>query len=420
MILRAYISCPACQRPVILRVGVAASRQTFSVACPNCQSMIRGGTAENESGFPYLDMPNIEVLDLPEDPEWPVVTVYGDLPIHPAGNPFSAFLSMHHYFGDDFEKYLKNVSQVRWFGERADSLDHAFRFYLDSKWDLLDSVMGRQFSPFWEDSPSEYDRHMLLHRMAYRSVIPLDPSGTYADAKLEVWSRSFKKESKFSECAHSVIAEPSFALLRRRVSQQYCGLMRSYTEWLPTLALAHLRALGKEISKDWQAPVGNFDVLRDAYRQNFELSCQALPLVIRMQNIAEGRDSQAIRIPGEAHGWAPRSPLPKDCVNNLNQFSKARAATKEAYLNRHPLLRKYWNSAYSRDVRNSIAHADFDYSMQDGIITYKDNESPYFEFVEALIKQIGLLVFWLDLCKLYVIYGSRWDPHKWKFLGLGN
>lgn len=114
----------------------------------------------------------------------------------------------------------------------------------------------------------------------------------------------------------------------------------------------------------------------------------------------------------------PRALRPQDLVNNLNQFTKSNAATKEAYLSRYSHLRYFWNAAFSRDVRNSIAHAEFDYIMHESIVKYKGREVPYYVFIEALIKQISLLIFWLDLCKLCKIYGSRWDPIGSKFLGL--
>jgi hypothetical protein len=400
-------------------VGVARERQPFTVACPTCESAIRGETIEGSDGFPKFHLPGINLLDHEStETEWQVVTTYGDLPNNPGSGEFSAFLSAYSVFGDQFDSYLKSVASVRWFGERVDALEHAYGFYLRGKWDLLDSVMRRTFEGAWPDNPSTLDRHTLIHRILYTLLIHLDPTGAYPRAKHEVWSRSFKKPAEFSECAHSVISKPDFNATNRRVSEQFISLLRNQAEWLPTLAVAHLRADGKAVPPGWQVPVGRIDSLRDAYRQNFEVSCQMLPLVIRMQNISEGRDPEVIRDPGDSNAWTPRDLQPRDYVNNVNQYIKAKAATKEAYLNRHSRLRHYWNSAFSRDVRNSIAHAEFDYMMHDGLISYKSREVPYYVFIEALIKQITLLAFWLDLCKLFRIYGSRWDSRNGKFLGL--
>ncbi|MFC8674165.1 hypothetical protein ACFUEN_16000 [Streptomyces griseorubiginosus] len=420
MILRAYIECPACEAPVILRVGVARERQPFAVACPVCQSTIRGETIEADDGLPRFHLPGIKKLppELP-DADWKVVTTYGDLPNNPESGEFSAFLSAYQTFGDGpFQTYLQHVATVRWFGERVDALEHAYGFYLREKWDLLDSVMTRHFAEVWPDKPSALDRHTLIHRLLYMLVLAMDPKGMYPAAKYETWSRSFKKHAEFSECAHSIISQPDFNATRRRVFEQFIGLLRNYTEWMPTLAVTHLRAREKPIPEGWRVPLGRIDSLRDAYRQNFEVSCQMLPLIIRLQNIAEGRAPDVIRTPGITGEWEPRALQTKDYVNNINQYIKAKAATKEAYLNRHRLLRCYWNSAFSRDVRNSIAHAEFDYVMHDGIVTYKSRKVPYYVFIEALIKQVTLLAFWLDLCKLYAIYGSRWDAQNGKFMGL--
>ncbi|MFI6549635.1 hypothetical protein ACIBO9_40960 [Streptomyces prunicolor] len=353
------------------------------------------------------------------DADWQVITTYGDLPNNPESGEFSAFLSAYKIFGDGpFQEYLQHVATARWFGERVDALEHAYGFYLKEQWDLLDSVMNRNFEEVWPASPSILDRHTLIHRFLYMLVLAIDPKGMYPAAKYATWSRTFNKAAEFSECAHSLISQAEFKAARRRVFEQFMSLLRNYTEWMPTLAVTHLRALGRSIPEGWQVPLGRIDSLRDAYRQNFEVSCQMLPLVIRMQNIAEGRAPDVIRTPGGAGEWEPRTIQPRDYVNNINQYTKAKAATKEAYLNHNKFLRHYWNSAFSRDVRNSIAHAEFDYVMHDGIVSYKNREVPYYAFIEALIKQFTLLAFWLDLCKLYEIYGSRWDTQNGKFMGL--
>ncbi|MFE0925833.1 hypothetical protein ACFW4O_03400 [Streptomyces mutabilis] len=279
-------------------------------------------------------------------------------------------------------------------------------------------MMKRNFEELWPENPSILDRHTALHRILYLPVFSIDPEGYYPRSKHDTWSRTTKKEAEFARCAHSIVAKPEFIAANRRASEQLLNLLRNNQEWTPAMTVVHLRAIGTPIPHGWQFPAGRIDSLRDAYRQNFEVSCQMLPLVIRMQNIAEGRDPEIIRDPTDTQGWRPRNLDRRDQVNNLNQYTRAKAVTKEAYLDRHTLLRYYWNSAFNRDVRNSIAHAEFDYTMHDGMITYKGREVPFYTFTEALIKQISLLAFWLDLCKLYKIYGSRWDPKNKKFLGL--
>jgi hypothetical protein len=307
---------------------------------------------------------------------------------------------------------------VREFEEKVDHLEHAYNFYLQSKWGLLDSVMGKRFEGMWPEESSVLERHTTLHRILQLLAASVEPEGVYFQAKCEIWSRIFKKEAEFAELAHGVISEPGFVATSRRVAEQLMTLLRDAAEWIPTLAISHLRAVNRSIPENWRVPLGRIDALRDAYRQNFEVGCQMLPLVIMLQNVAEGRDSRTIRDPSQSDGWAPRTLDARDLVNNINQYRKAKSATKEAYLNRHPVLRYYWNASFSRDVRNSIAHAEFDYVMHDGAIRYKGREVPYYVFVEALIKQISLLVFWLDFLKLHRVYGSRWDPVNKRFLGV--
>lgn len=378
MIIRNYIECPACQAAIILRVGIARERQIVTVSCPSCHSTIRGETYEASDGLPRLSLPGISPID-PEraETEWHTVTTYGDLPSDPTRGEHSSFLAASALFGDYFIQYMRCLSTVRWFGDRVDPLEHAYGFYLGEKWDLLDSVMKRNFEELWPENPSILDRHTALHRILYLPVFSLDPEGYYPKSKHDTWSRTFKKEAEFARCAHSIIAKPEFTAANRRVSEQFLNLLRSNQEWTPAMTVVHLRAIGTPIPHGWQFPAGRIDSLRDAYRQNFEVSCQMLPLVIRMQNIAEGRDPEIIRDPTDTQGWRPRNLDRRDQVNNLNQYTRAKAVTKEAYLDRHTLLRYHWNAAFNRDVRNSIAHAEFDYTMHDGMISYKGREVPF-------------------------------------------
>jgi hypothetical protein len=419
MILRTYIECPACDAPILLRVGVVRDRQPISVACPECQSIIRGSIIEDNNGYPRYSLPGVTILDPKEDREWNIISTYGDLPMNPAAEGFSSgFLALYQVFGDHFEKYLRSAATARWFGERADAMEFAYGFYLKGEWSRLDSAMQRSFEDFWMQNPTVIERNTLIHRLTFLATTPLDPGGMYPYAKEEVWSRIFKKEKEFSEAALGVVEDPAFAITHKRIAYQFTALLRAHADWAPALAVIHVRSAGLEVPSTWQVPAGNFDSLRDAYRQNFELSCQALHLVMRMQNISEGRISDIIRDSADVNSWMPRTLRPLDYVNNINQFNRSNAATKEAYLNRHSRLRYFWNAAFSRSVRNAIAHADFDYSAHDGIVIQKGEAAPYFTFLEALIKQICLLGLWLDLFKLYKMYASCWDARNQVFRGL--
>ncbi|MFH8367410.1 hypothetical protein [Streptomyces sp. NPDC018031] len=426
MILPIHLECPACEAAILLRVGLSRDRQRIMVACPDCHSVIRGSIVPSgDRLLPRFDLPGIKELDhRTPGKEWRVVNTYGDLPSGSA-EEFSSFLSVSRVFGDRALWYLRRVTLVRAFAEKADPLEHAYGFYLQERWDLLDSVMKRRFEEDWpieESWPSglsELGRHTQLHRIISLLAGAMDPAGHYSRARRELWSRVSRKRAEFSELAFGIISEPGFSTIHQRVADQFFGLLRDGSEWIPALAIAHLRASRIPVPGDWRVPIGRIDSLRDAYRQNFEVSCQMLPVVIRMQNMAEGRDDGTIRDPALSNGWAPRALRARDLVNNVQQFAKSKAATKEAYLCRYTHLRHFWHSAFSRDVRNSIAHAEFDYVMHDGLVRYKGREVPCHVFIEALVEQIVLLVLWLDLCKLCKVYGSRWDPAGRTFSGLG-
>ena len=89
----------------------------------------------------------------------------------------------------------------------------------------------------------------------------------------------------------------------------------------------------------------------------------------------------------------------------LAQFKKLTAEAKEAFLDRFPVTEGYWLDAFDRSIRNAIAHADADEVVTAGeITTGKGTTLSYMKFVEAVAKQLQLILLWLNLTKLFRVY----------------
>jgi len=62
--------------------------------------------------------------------------------------------------------------------------------------------------------------------------------------------------------------------------------------------------------------------------------------------------------------------------------------------------------AFDRNIRNAIAHADVDEVVATGDIIVGNGETvSYMSFVESVVEQLLLLLLWLNLAKLYRVYG---------------
>jgi hypothetical protein len=176
--------------------------------------------------------------------------------------------------------------------------------------------------------------------------------------------------------------------------------------WTPALPFLWANRLEYGIPNDWRLPGEDFAILGGAYQQNFELSCQALPMLIVAENAAGGRQATIIRVDGESDPWIPsnfpeRAKLPR----TLAQFKKLNAEAKETFLDQFSITESGWSDAFNRSIRNAIAHADADKVLKTGeIATGKGLSISYMSFVESIIKQLQLLVLWLNLAKLFRIY----------------
>jgi len=177
--------------------------------------------------------------------------------------------------------------------------------------------------------------------------------------------------------------------------------------WSPAIALTYLDALGKEVPDGWRLPGDDFHVLRDAYRQNYELCCQVLYLVVAARNTEDGREANEICSPDYSSGWVPEVSGNKKLPKTVSQFKKVPAEIKELYLEKFPSTQAAWESLFSRRVRNAIAHADADFVIGTGkIATGKDGELTYMDFVKSTVGHLQVLLLFIDFVKLCRIYGQ--------------
>jgi hypothetical protein len=105
--------------------------------------------------------------------------------------------------------------------------------------------------------------------------------------------------------------------------------------------------------------------------------------------------------------WIPPTfPEKRKAPRTLAQFEKLNAEAKEAFLDQFPVAEAGWHDAFDRDIRNAIAHADADEVLAAGeIATAKGKTISYLKFVESVAKQLQILLLWLNLAKLFRVYG---------------
>jgi hypothetical protein len=129
--------------------------------------------------------------------------------------------------------------------------------------------------------------------------------------------------------------------------------------WMPVLAYLWLERRGRNVPDGWRLSGDDFAILRGVYQHNFELSCQALPMLIVTQNAADGRPATLLRVDSMPSLWRPAKLSAKaKSPRTLAELSKARAEIKEAFLDRFPITEASWFEEFDRRVRNAIAHAD--------------------------------------------------------------
>jgi hypothetical protein len=128
-------------------------------------------------------------------------------------------------------------------------------------------------------------------------------------------------------------------------------------------------------------------------------------MAVAVQNTAEGRPAEQIRIKGDSKAWIPYGLASNAAPRTLTQFKKANAETKELYLDKFSTTRSAWTGVFDRKLRNSIAHADAEFVISTGQIeTTKGSGYSYLDFVKSTVSQTQMVLLWLDFAKLCRIY----------------
>ncbi|MEV6891008.1 hypothetical protein [Kribbella sp. NPDC051137] len=337
------------------------------------------------------------------------ITTHPDFPTDPSATIESPFISASMAFGGDFMRFSKILGEFHSFADQAwPILERAYGFYLQEKWDLFDRAMAELLGKEnWPDEVSMLRRYDVLHRVLSVGLLPLGPSGDYPVAKKEIWAVSRASIQSFGEyCA--AIDDSELAKLQRRLFDQIRRMMEHRAIWSPALALTYLDVLGRRIPNEWRLPGDDFHILRDAYRQNYEVCCQILWLVVAAKNTEEGRPAAEICSPDYSFGWVPQAEGGKKLPKTLAQYKKATSEVKELYLDKFPSTRDAWDAIFNRSIRNAIAHADADFVIETGMIaTGKGDDLSYMDFVKSTVgqMQMQMLMLFIDYVKLCRIYG---------------
>jgi hypothetical protein len=409
LILREYVACPGCDAPTILRIGVAVTpgeRQPFSVRCQLCGSAIRGQLVTTEDARASVQLEEAPLLPEDASEDWQVLTTHPAFPFIP-GTEASPFLDMTTVLDDMTMPYFGAVGEFNGLSEGDwPQLERAFQFYFAEDWPRFDTAMSRLLEGNWPETPDMVMRHDLIHRLLTVMIIPLEPTGQYLGMQMEIWQRA-EPSQELIDYLRQASVQADILALHKRIFRQISYLIEIRNTWTPVLPFLWLNRLGRDVPTEWRLPGDDFAILRGAYQQNFELSCQALPMLVVIQNAADGRSAEIIYREGEESPWIPaRLPANSRPPRTLAQFKKLNAEAKEAFLDRFPTTEENWIDAFDRSIRNAIAHADVDEVVATGeITTGKGATQSYIEFVESVAKQLQLLLLWLNLAKLLRVCG---------------
>ena len=273
---------------------------------PSVRRLFEGQLITTKDADVSVELDEAQLLQEDSSEVWEIVTTHPAFPFLP-DTEASPFINITNVLGDASLPYFQAVAQFNGLAEGDwPQLERAFQFYLAGNWDRLDTAMSRLLKKSWPEKPDMLVRHDFVHRLLNSMILPLDPSGLYADMQKEVWQRALPSNKLMEYLRHASV-QSEFVALQKRLFRQITHLIEIRHMWTPALPSLWVDRLGYKIPDEWRLPGDDFAILRGAYQQNFELSCQALSMLVATQNAADGRSATVIRLDTESSPWIPPS-----------------------------------------------------------------------------------------------------------------
>lgn len=370
----------------------AGSIQPFVLACPHCETGMRGRLhAGRARGQPSLLSEDFDLVDGRGDPDDPAVTVATDLPVHVslrlgrAGDvmltPFIHLASS--LCNDAAGELMGRIGSVRVFREeqypalRRAALAFArgdgpavTRALTDEAADTTE--FATQFAPTAQIGWA----FMLAYAPAEDAALieaarteKADVFGNAVEANPAAVIELLQEMQTrwFTEHTNRVL--DSALTLLGDIEPLICGLAAERLE--------NAAGLG-----DYRVMRDDFDVLKGRYQDIFELGSRSLAFMSRVANIGR-RATAADHVNGKRL--------------SLSEAIRLKAVEREPWLADFPVAAQLY-SAVKRHTRNEIGHRSVRYDFERGVLVYDDGaEQNYLLFLVDYLQVVRLSHYLLEV-----------------------
>lgn len=394
MIAHTFVQCDYCKKKILLRFQIGYFDIPFDICCPECGVHIDG--VQRIVNDRTLTMNNASVIE--EDLN--NADYYADFSVElPHAKTarfesiesliktkFSPFMLTVSLYEDD--KYFELIKHMREFLSFRSScwpkLTPLYDLFFNEKISLTKEHFLKLSSRFLVKN--DLDALMALHQttiLGFNNILPNGTLGQFVDASKRISTPSTL--IKIDAFIDSLGEKEYFNSVSKRLVKIYDRWITNFEKYIPATMLVLGNSTEKLDKNTFGIATTSVEDMLDFYADSYELILDYIDVAIGLNNIV---------IRGDHNAFSPntiRANKKKPCVENFEDY---RGIIKSSRLNLLADSEPFSKAIpLNRNVRNAIAHFNYEFDAGTQKITFKDKYKNNDNTVELYLIELAFLCY---------------------------
>lgn len=394
MVDHVFAQCDYCKAKLLLRFQMGYFDIPFDICCPDCGVHIHGvrkivhehSTTVNNASIIDCELGDVDYYaDFSVELPHAKVRQYESLESL-TGTGFSPFMmSTRLYEGDT---YLKLVGYMKEFLSFRDSywprLTPLFDLFFNRKINLTEEHFLKLSPRFIVKN--ELDALMALHQtmvLGMNCILAERTLGTFMATSKQIYMPS--NLPKLDDLADALGGEEQFNSLSKRLVKIYDRWMTNFEKYIPAIMLSIGNATDKFDKEKFGIATTSFEDMKSFYSDSYELILDFLGVAIGLNNIVVRGNCNAFP------ASTVRTNKKTACVGNFSDYHEIVKSSRLGLLAANEPFSKV--IPLNRNVRNAIAHFDYEFDAGTQKITFHDKFKNKDNSVELYLIDLALLCY---------------------------
>ena len=394
MINNIFVQCDYCKTKIRMRFQMGYFNIPFDICCPECGVHIKGLRKIEEDYSMVVN--NAIIIECGMDG----ADYYADFSVELPHAKIVKYESLEKMLETGFSPFMMTT---RLYGNETyvDLIEHIARFlsFRDSYWPRLTPLFDLYFNGkialtkehFLKLSPrfvveNELDALMALHQTMMLGMSSILAGGSLANfmavsKQITPLSILVKLDDLFSALG----GKEQFTSLSKRLVTIYDRWMSNFEKYIPATMLSLGNATEKFDKEKFGIATTSFEDMKAFYSDSYELILDFIGVAIGLNNVV---------VRGDCNNFPENTIRVNKRVNCVRNFIDYHEITKSTRLNLllgdEPFSKAI---LLNRNVRNAIAHFDYEFNASTQKIIFKDKYKNKDSTVELYLIDLALLCY---------------------------